>query len=121
MSIPDNSRPARGFRSDELREFLRARRCNLNDQIAEALLDVRGSQNRSEIRVHFLQNRTGCAARRAEPIPGIHFEVGKHRLVHVGTEGSCGMRLRLVTASARTRPLSIAESTPGADCTVHGI
>ena len=59
MSVADDSRPARGFRSDELREFLRARRCNLNDEIAEALLDIRRSQDRREVRVHLLQNRTG--------------------------------------------------------------
>ena len=29
------------------------------------------------------------------------------------------MRFRLVTASARTRPVWIAGSTPGADCTLH--
>src|SRR5688572_33126763 len=31
------------------------------------------------------------------------------------------MRFRLVTASARTRPVSIDDSAPGADCTLDGI
>src|SRR6185436_19871977 len=39
----------------------------------------------------------------------------------VGTSGSCDMRFRLVTASARTRPDWIAGSTAGAVCALTGI